>query len=238
MADQPADPVADTLKAAPVSDSVKAQVWDAYQQSTNEDVLAARLKSVPIPDAVKADLWDLKYQSKPIQSASVAPKENPSIGTMAKDVVIGAIKQPGRLVQAIPGVTALTDKLYGLPPGASEQSMQPTNTAQEVGGYVADAAEIAGAGAADAGMVYTRNALGQFTRAPYMGSVAGKALDIGSRVSQGAIAAVRTSLGVNGPITAEKIGGLVGRYGVKAVKAAMYGAGIGAGWEAWEALKK
>lgn len=172
----------------------------------------------------------------PTQSASPAPYQ--TTGQIAKDVVAGVIKQPGRLVQMIPGVATATDKVFGLTPGSSAQAMQPTNTAQKIGGYVADAAEIAAGGAADSGMVYTRNAAGQFIKAPFMQSLAGKGAQMIGEVSQGAIQAAKTALLGSGPVTTTKIGALVGKYGVAAVKAAMTGLGLGAGYEAWEKLTK
>jgi hypothetical protein len=57
---QDQDPVARILRMTPANDAVRADVWDAFQQSRNADELASRLQTIKIPDSIKADLWDLK----------------------------------------------------------------------------------------------------------------------------------------------------------------------------------
>jgi hypothetical protein len=190
-------------------------------------------------DALARNAGEVQPKGQVIYSN--APKVGPSLSDVV-DVAIGAFKQPGRLVQMIPGVAAATDKLYGLPSGASAQSMEPTNTAQRVGGIGADVAEMLGTGMAEAGVAYTRNALGQFVKAPYVQTVAGRAARAAAGpvadVMGGAANALKNELGFGGSVTAAKVGSLVGRYGAKAIKAAMYGAGLGAGYDAWEELTK
>lgn len=249
MPDTQTDPVQARLITAPVPNSVRADAWDAFQQSKDADELAQRLAAIKIPDNVKADLWDMKHANATTQSDH-APADSEGLidhiknwatsGKVAEDlknVAIGAIKQPGRLVQgAASGLLnvdfpAITDRAYGLPSGASAQAMQPENTAQKVGGYLADAAEVAGAGAADAGIVGSRYGVGTSTQA---GRILTRATEIGSDVSQGAIAAAKSILLSGGPVTAEKIGAAVSKYGIDAAKLALKGLGLGAGLEAWK----
>lgn len=150
-----------------------------------------------------------------------------NLSTLA-DVAVGALKQPGRLIQMIPGVTKATDALYGLPAGSSAESMQAKTPAQEAGGAIADAAEVVAGGMAEAGnVVYTRNAVGQFTKAPYMQSVAG-------RVTDPMVAAARAAakeLSSTGPMTAERVGIAAAKYGKQAVKVGLGALGLHAFWK-------
>src|SRR5262252_5944897 len=67
-----ADPLADLLRKAPLSDAQRADLWDAYQKAATPDDLAASLKPLKIPNPLKADLWDLK------SSTAVAPPSTPA----------------------------------------------------------------------------------------------------------------------------------------------------------------
>ena len=155
-------------------------------------------------------------------------------GDVLLDVWRGAIKQPGRLVQMIPGVARATDALYGLPPGASKEAMQPANPTEAVGGYLADAVEFAASLGANGGMVYTRGADGKFTNAPYMSSVGGKVTQAARKTSTAVLKAIRAELGTK-PLTTERVAEAAVRYGVKAVKAALIG--LPGGYVLYKALK-
>lgn len=65
MPDTQTDPVQARLITAPVPNSVRADAWDAFQQSKDADELAQRLAAIKIPDNVKADLWDMKHAGGP-----------------------------------------------------------------------------------------------------------------------------------------------------------------------------
>ncbi len=173
---------------------------------------------------------------------------------MLGSLAMGAIKQPGRLVQMIPGVTALTDKVYGLPTGASAKAMEPANTAEQVGGYAADLAELVGPAFAATGAKLALSAAdvtrikalvkgGMSQKAAVKAVVqlptyASKAAGVIGDVSQGAVQAVKANIGVGGPITATKIGEMIGRYGYKAVKLGVQGAiGVTAGKALWDMLE-
>src|ERR1041385_4783630 len=56
------------LTPVKVPDSVKADAWDAFQQSKDENELAQKLMSLELPKETKAVLWDLKRGA-----ASTAP---------------------------------------------------------------------------------------------------------------------------------------------------------------------
>lgn len=56
-----------------IPNSVKADVWDAYQAATNGDDLAKRLKTLPLANSVRADLWDAYAANPP---ARVAPESS------------------------------------------------------------------------------------------------------------------------------------------------------------------
>lgn len=53
-----------------VPKAVKAQAWDAFESSANEDELTAKIQSLPIPKEAKAQLWNLKH------SAALAPQQS------------------------------------------------------------------------------------------------------------------------------------------------------------------
>lgn len=58
-----ADPLEAILRRSPLTNAQRADVWDAYESSDNEDELATRLEALKIPKQVKASLWDLKAES-------------------------------------------------------------------------------------------------------------------------------------------------------------------------------
>lgn len=58
-----ADPVADILRKSPLAPQMRAELWDVFEASKDEDDLAERLKALKVPDQVKAGLWDLKHNS-------------------------------------------------------------------------------------------------------------------------------------------------------------------------------
>src|ERR1700687_6502686 len=51
-----------------IDDSTRANAWDAFHQSQNEDELSQRLQNINIPQDVKANLWDAKRSlAAPVQ---------------------------------------------------------------------------------------------------------------------------------------------------------------------------
>lgn len=151
------------------------------------------------------------------------------MGNAAIDVPIGMAKQMGRYAQMVPGVATVTDKVFGLPSGASEKAMQPTNPSQTAGGYVADLAIGKGAGnVGTAGKVWS-NANGWVDN-PTVAEKAGAAI-------KNTADAIRAKLTSGGPVTAEKAADLIVEYGKDAVKLALVGMGGGAGYAAWRAVR-
>lgn len=151
------------------------------------------------------------------------------------DAAVGALKQPGRLVQMVPGVTQATDWLFGLPKGASSQAMEPSSSAQKVGGYVAEGAEaLAGANATVADPL-------AYPGATSAAEKLGKGAETAQRISVHAARAAAGELIGDGPVTEAKIGKAVGKYGVAAAKVALAGLIGGAAatkmWNAWSAVK-
>jgi hypothetical protein len=60
---QTPDPAEPILRSAQgVDDGSRADAWDAFHGSQNEDELTQRLQNVNIPSSVKADLWDAKHK--------------------------------------------------------------------------------------------------------------------------------------------------------------------------------
>jgi hypothetical protein len=150
----------------------------------------------------------------------------------AIDVPVGMAKQLGRYAQVVPGVAAATDALYGLPSGASKASMQPTNTTQKVGGYMADAALMAATAGAEAGAPILSRTAGYVSN-PTVLRQAATAIEPATALAGDVAKALKASLSV-GPPTAEKIAGLIIKYGKDAVKIGLTGT-LGAG--AYHAFK-
>ena len=69
-----------------LDDNVRADAWDAYHNSANEDELAGKLQNMNLPQDVKANLWDAKHSAKPSQPAQ-QPTQQP---TQQADVHGGA----------------------------------------------------------------------------------------------------------------------------------------------------
>lgn len=135
MAD--ADPVADLLRKAALSDAQRADLWDAYQRAGTPDELATALKPLKLPNPIKADLWDLKAAAPAAAvPAPVAPVSAlDDAGSVLGNLAVGAVKGAGQtainlgqLVHRVPGVTTAIDALYGTP-GLSEQAFREAHQA-------------------------------------------------------------------------------------------------------------
>lgn len=151
-----ADPVSDYLKRTATTPSTRAALWDAFDQSTDADDLAARLGSIQAPKDIKAQLWDLKSGGAQTTAANTQPVaatrtgREPGLATIGEqiggklgvgaDVVAGALKGAGntvfglgKLVRDYTPVGRISDAIL---PGAFEQrppEITPANTAQRVG---------------------------------------------------------------------------------------------------------
>lgn len=174
------------------------------------------VKSEPLPE--------LKIvKSEPDQPFIPNPKEFMNrVGDAMVNVPVGMVKQIGRYVQAVPGVAAATDKLYGLPEGASKAAMQPSNPTQKAGGYVADAALVAATAGAEAGAPLLTRTAGYVSN-PTVLQKASAAVEPASSFAGDVVDALKYRLTSGGPITADKVAGLITKYGKDAVKAAMLG---------------
>lgn len=156
---------------------------------------------------------------------SEAPKDSRSFGKRlmdaAVDVPIGAVKNLGSAVQTIPGVATATDKLYGLPAGASKRAMEPTNATQTAGGYVGDLALMAATAGAEAGPAIMTRGMGYISNPTVLErakSVAAPAAE----VSADLVKAIGKRL-VRGPLTTEKVADLIVTYGKDAVRLGLTG---------------
>lgn len=162
------------------------------------------------------------------------PKEFVSrMGQAALDVPIGAAKNLGRAVQMIPGVATATDKMFGLPEGASKQAMQPTNPTQTAGGYVGDAALMAATAGAEAGPAILSRTAGYASNPTIAARIAASAP---AQFAADTAAAVRSQL-ATGPITPDKVAKMITTYGKDAVKLGIVGLGGAAGYEVWRAVR-
>lgn len=175
--------------------------------------------------------------------AGVATKDEPfaptnvkeflgRMGKAALDMPIGAAKNLGRAVQMIPGVAAGTDKLYGLPAGESAKAMQPSNANQEAGGILGDVALAAATAGAEAGPAIAGKAIGYVSN-PTVAQRASAAIEPAANFASETVSAIQKSL-TAGPVTPEKVAGLIVKYGKEAVKGAVV---AGGGYGAWQAVR-
>jgi hypothetical protein len=64
---QTLDPAEQILRSTKgVDDSIRADAWDAYHNSANEDELAGKLQNMNLPQDAKANLWDAKHSARPV----------------------------------------------------------------------------------------------------------------------------------------------------------------------------
>lgn len=104
------------LRRSPATNEQRAALWDAFEESANEDELASRLESISVPKTLKAGLWDLKaslaVESVPDQrglggaggmafraGAQVLAPKNPQ-------AVLDSAVEAGSFVNAVPGAVA------------------------------------------------------------------------------------------------------------------------------------
>lgn len=161
-----ADPLIDYLNRLRVPDAVKADLWDAYTEATDEQDLIRRLTPLGVDDPIKADLFDLRRPTfgapKTAQATSPAPAASaqaPASLTLPQriaktgfdiaqgwgDAVTGAAKsalgmveEGGNLIRSIPGVKGWEEAL-GLYID-TDWSNKPTNTTQKLAKTAADIA--------------------------------------------------------------------------------------------------
>ena len=193
----------------------------------------------------------------PIQTQAPTPKWHEPGGDVMLDLARGAFKQTGRFVQGLSKITAMipgmpgvdlatdTDRVYGLPPGASAAALEPANPTERVGGYVAEGLETLASLGATTGLSYARNARGQFIRAPHASTVGGRIVDAGKTASTAisdttlaAMNAARADIVKGGPLTASRVGELAYKYGKTATKYTLIGMGAGGALRFLEKLTK
>ncbi len=135
------DPVADVLMSAPPP--LRAAAWDAFDQSKNEDDLAAKLSALPLSKDVKAKLWDMKHTAVP--DAAPQPHEPTWVDRYPKtaQVVRG-------VTNALPAIGSLVGGALAAGPAAAASGTVvglPAGVAIEAGGIGLGAG--AGRGARD-----------------------------------------------------------------------------------------
>lgn len=99
-----------------VPKAVKAQAWDAFESSANEDELTAKIQSLPIPKEAKAQLWNLKHSAAlaPQQSAPGRPGDPSDPHYQAKETLKSVWDQIKNQVSGIPSLVT------GLPAAAQQ----------------------------------------------------------------------------------------------------------------------
>jgi len=143
MADPPIDPLAAILKQAALTQTQRADIWDAFQASTTTDDLTERLKPLGVPARVKADLWDLKAREETHPPDFTITNEPPSpsmwqqaaeaTGHAAAGAVRGAVSTVQTLAKPIRWAT-------GMPPATPPPA--ETTTAGTIGRGAEQIAEM------------------------------------------------------------------------------------------------
>lgn len=154
-----ADDLESLLKASPLSQAQRANVWDAYQNASDPDALAAALQPLTIPKTVKASLWDLKSKtSAPPEAPAAQPDAPPRTwGETAMEVGKGVLKGAGRTVLGA-GEALLSNPVFGTSTMALDamravpevkatetrvrSSLENKNVPQSVGGALETGAEM------------------------------------------------------------------------------------------------
>lgn len=188
----------------------------SFPSDATDAEISAALKAIPASNAAQAPA------AKTWQPTGDVLLDN------AANVALGAAKKAARVGQMIPGVSAATDTLYGFQPGTSERFTQPSNTAQKVGGFLTDAALIGATGAAD---IPTSAPPGTRMIQPksfadWIATKVGNATADAETVTKEALEGARKELIGKGPLTAEKVGATVAKYGKRAVALAAGTLGI------------
>jgi hypothetical protein len=196
MADPQTDPVAALLQKAPLTKGQRADLWDVFQQSANEDDLAAKLQTLKLPQAVKADLWDLKHQSAAAtphadatKPAFNAPRWTTQYPKTAQ-VVKGAL-------DALPAIGGMVGGVIGAPAAAA---------ATPLGAIAVEAGAVGlGAGAGRSLRDLATEGLGLEAPSPLSDRVARVALDttvggLTQAVLPGAVTAIKTPVKTLGEV--------------------------------------
>lgn len=209
--------------------SIKAKYPD-YAEVPDAELAAKMLEKYP-------EYRDRVQTSAPKPAEATQPEQGfgERVANAAIDMPVGMVKQAGRLVQMIPGVAAATDKVYGLPEGASKQAMQPANLNQKVGGYLGDVALAVATAGAEAGPAIASRTAGYISN-PTIAERGIATLGDAARFSGDVVNLVKANLVSGGPVTPAKVAGLITKYGKDAVKFAIKGSlGLGA-YEAYKHL--
>jgi len=108
------------LRRSPATNEQRAALWDAFEQSANEDELASRLETISVPKSLKAQLWDLK--ASPVTESAPDPRGIGASGGMAMragaqvlapknpKAILNVAVDAGRFAGEIPGAIA---SVYG-----------------------------------------------------------------------------------------------------------------------------
>lgn len=80
------------LRRSPITPAQRADLWDAYEGTQDEDALAETLKPLKIPNVVKARLWDLKAAKGP-----TTEPPDPDKGTLNEEPRTPAIGEDPRM---------------------------------------------------------------------------------------------------------------------------------------------
>jgi len=127
----------DILRPLKIPETLKAQAWNAFEQSADEDQLVEQLAKIPLPADVKAQLWELKSSRPRVTVAPAAPNPNQEIlAAQAKKFPTSA-EQGGK-----PGAVAPVNSNYGLNyvPGIAKDLLERgTEFAKEKGPAIAGA---------------------------------------------------------------------------------------------------
>lgn len=117
------------LRRSPLTQSQRADVWDAYQGAQDADDLATKLQDMSVPKQVKASLWDLKETSVKAAAPAVPEEQFPTPGETATTFAGGAVRAlPGMAAGMVEGavapVLAVPREVAALVTGGPSPTMQ------------------------------------------------------------------------------------------------------------------
>lgn len=123
-----ADQLEALLRRSPLTQSQRADVWDAYESTQDSDALAAKLTGLNVPKQVKASLWDLKEASAKPAASAVEVEAFPTPGQTAGTFLGSAVRSlPGMAVGMVQAAAApfvqIPNEAHALVTGAPSPTM-------------------------------------------------------------------------------------------------------------------
>lgn len=133
--EQPAkNPLQSLLDKSPLTNTQRADLWDAFEESGDTSALEKRLDTMKVPDEVKANLWDLKASSVPDRTPAI-PKGVEARKT-DRGVMLTAEEPEGKsvgqhVVDSLAGAASILNPIT-MAKGAYQAVRHPLDTADAI----------------------------------------------------------------------------------------------------------